>query len=120
MIFGPVPRWLLRHAGLGSLLSIVLSIDPDIIRHPEGRTTACHAVRQRFRDFLPDFVLPFGRLISVRSVVQLYPGPYTSPQALTANGELFAEQIADHVGGGIARTPGEESGDRLEVVAAGE
>ena len=31
---------------------------------------------------------------------------------------LFAEQIADHIGGGVARAPGEKSGDRLEVVAA--
>jgi len=57
------------------LLSIQLSIESDIIRHREGRTTADHAVRQRFNDFLPDFLLAFGRLISVRSVVQLYPGP---------------------------------------------
>jgi len=57
------------------LLSIVLSIDYDIIRHPEGPTTADHAVRQRITDFLPDFLLPCGRVISVRSVVQLYPGP---------------------------------------------
>jgi len=60
------------------LLSVLLSIEYDIIRHPEGRTTADHAVRQRFTGFLPDFLLPFGRLISVRSVVQLYPGPYMS------------------------------------------
>jgi hypothetical protein len=57
------------------LLSIPLSIDNDIIRHPGSATTADHAVRQRFNDFLPDFLHPFGRLISVRSVVQLYPGP---------------------------------------------
>jgi len=57
------------------LLSIQLSIDPDIIRHPEGPTTADHAVHQRITGFLPDFLLPFGRLIGVRSVVQLYPGP---------------------------------------------
>jgi hypothetical protein len=58
-----------------SLLSVLLSIDSDIIRHPEGRTTADHAVRQRFTAFLPDFLLPFGRLISVRSEVQLLAGP---------------------------------------------
>ncbi len=58
-----------------SLLSIPLSIDPDIVRHPGSATTADHVVRQRFTDFLPDFLLPLGRLISVRSVVQLYPGP---------------------------------------------
>jgi hypothetical protein len=52
-----------------SLLSVLLSIDSDIIRHPEGRTTADHAVRQRFTAFLPDFLLPFGRLISVRSLL---------------------------------------------------
>jgi hypothetical protein len=34
--------------------------------------------------------------------------------------QVFAEQIADYVGGGIGRTPSEEGGDRLEVVAAGE
>src|ERR1700719_1097867 len=49
-----------------SLLSIQLSIHSDIVRHPEGRTTADHAVRQRFTAFLPDFLLPFGRLRSVR------------------------------------------------------
>ena len=63
---------------LYALLSIRLSIDSDIIRHPDGPTTADHAVRQRFTDFLPDFLLPFGRLISVRSVVPLYPGRSTS------------------------------------------
>jgi hypothetical protein len=52
-------------------LSVGLSIDSDIIRHPEERTTADHAVRQRFTDFLPDFLLPFGRLISVRSAGEL-------------------------------------------------
>ena len=57
------------------LLSIQLSIETGIIRHSKGPTTADHAVRQRFTDFLPDFLLPFGRLISVRSVSQLYPGP---------------------------------------------
>jgi len=57
------------------VLSIQLSVDPDIVRHPERSTTADHAVRQRFKHFLPDFLLPFGRLTSVRSVVQLYPGP---------------------------------------------
>ena len=57
-----------------SLLSIQLSIDPDIIRHREGSITADHAIRQRFTDFLPDFLLPFGRLISVRSVIQSYAG----------------------------------------------
>jgi hypothetical protein len=66
----------LRPALLRSiLLSIPLSIDPDIIRHPEGPTTADHAVRQRITDFLPDFSVSFRCLISVRSVVQLYPGP---------------------------------------------
>jgi len=30
------------------MLSILLSIDPGIIRHREGCTTADHAVRQRF------------------------------------------------------------------------
>ena len=60
---------------LSTLLSILLSIDPDIIRHRKGPTTADHAIRQRFTDFLPDFLLLFGRVISVRSVVQLYPGP---------------------------------------------
>jgi hypothetical protein len=57
------------------LLSIPLSIHPDIIRLPGSATTADHAIRQRFTDFLPDFSLPFGRLISVRSEVQLLPGP---------------------------------------------
>ena len=57
------------------LLSIQLSIESDIVRHSESPTTADHAIRQRFTDFLPDFLLPCGRLISVRSVVQLYPGP---------------------------------------------
>ena len=64
-----------KSGGTTSLLSILLSIDPDIVRHSEGPTTADHAVRQRFTAFLPDFLLPCGRLISVRSVVQLYPGP---------------------------------------------
>ena len=57
------------------LLSIVLSIDPAIIGHPGSATTADHAVHQRFTDFLPDFLVHFGRLISVSSVVQLYSGP---------------------------------------------
>jgi hypothetical protein len=48
------------------LLSIQLSIDYDIVRHLEGPSTADHAVRQRITDFLPDFLLPCGRLISVR------------------------------------------------------
>ncbi len=57
---------------ISATLSVALSIDSDIIRHREGRTTADHAIRQRFTDFLPDFLHPFGRLISVRSEVQLY------------------------------------------------
>jgi hypothetical protein len=39
-------------------LSIQLSIEYDIIRDPEGPTTAERAVRQRFTDFLPDFLFP--------------------------------------------------------------
>jgi hypothetical protein len=81
---GIAARWSMEYRGVRTgaraceqrfLLSIPLSIDNDIIRHPGSATTADHAVRQRFTDFLPDFLLPFGRLISVRSVVQLYPGP---------------------------------------------
>ena len=53
------------------MLSILLSIDADIIRHSESPITADHAVRQRFTDFLPNFLLPFGRLISVGSGVSL-------------------------------------------------
>ena len=77
MIFLYAVRGRVPHLVGSALLSIPLSIDPDIIRHREGRTTADHAVRQRFTDFLPDFLLPFGRLISVRSEVQLLAGPYS-------------------------------------------
>jgi hypothetical protein len=44
----------------------VLTIDTGNIRHPEGLTTADHAVRQRFTDFLPDFLHAFSRRMSVR------------------------------------------------------
>ena len=48
--------------------------------------------RKRFTGFLPDFLLPCGRLISVRSVVQLYPGPLIqgiTPQAFALAGFFF-------------------------------
>jgi hypothetical protein len=72
---GPIvlePRWE-RTTRLCAVDSAV-----DRLRHypaPGCPTAADHAVRQRFTGVLPDFLLPFGRLISVRSVVQLYPGP---------------------------------------------
>ena len=47
------------------LLSILLSIEPDISRHPQSQLRADHAVRQRFTDFLSDFRMPWGRLESV-------------------------------------------------------
>jgi len=58
-----------------SLLSILLSIGTGVIRHPEGAALADHDVRQRFTDFLPDFLTPSRCLISVRSEVQLLDGP---------------------------------------------
>jgi hypothetical protein len=50
--------WPLTTFLLSIALSIALSIDHDIIRHPGSATTADHAFRQRFTDFLPDFFLP--------------------------------------------------------------
>jgi hypothetical protein len=66
--------------------------DPGIFRLGEAETTTDHAVRQRFTDFLPDFLLPFGRLISVRSVVQLYPAP--KPQIITCADPALADDLA--------------------------
>ena len=68
-------------------LSIPLSIDPDIIRHPEGPTTEDHAVRQRFIVFLLDFLLPFGRLI-MREV-----GSSTPPRPMEFRGLEILAQI---------------------------
>jgi hypothetical protein len=42
------------------LLSIQLSIETDIIRNPQDAITADRAVRQRFADFLADFLLPLA------------------------------------------------------------
>src|SRR5688500_5922863 len=43
-------------------LSIQLSIGSDISRHPQDQLEADHDVRQRFNDFLPDFLVPGGCL----------------------------------------------------------
>ena len=52
-----------------------MSIDSDIVRHPGVRLRQITLSVNDLQISCRTFLLPFGRLISVRSVVQLYPGP---------------------------------------------
>jgi hypothetical protein len=60
------------------LLSIQLSIEAGIIRHPEGPTTADHAVRQRFNDLA-------GLLTPLRSPDKREVGSSTLPRPMNQN-----------------------------------
>src|SRR2546427_6034602 len=57
------------------VVSIVVSIDPGKARYLTPGIPADRAGRQRVTDLVSDSRRLGGRLISVRSGVQLYPGP---------------------------------------------
>ncbi len=62
----------------GSLLSALLSVNPGRSRHQEERNPADRTIYQWFTGFLTDSADAQKRLISVRSKVQLLPGPFLS------------------------------------------
>jgi hypothetical protein len=65
------------------LLSVPLSVDPDGVRHPRSQIRADRAGVSRKDVLTSDFVALLGCLISVRSVVQLYPGPLRNEKPRT-------------------------------------
>jgi len=57
------------------MLSVLLSVDQANLRQNEPTAPADRAVHQWFVDWMPNFDVRFVWLISVRSKVQLLPGP---------------------------------------------